>query len=34
MRFKELVELMVDADVTELEDQMAGKVTRFSHEGA
>jgi len=34
VRFKELVELMVDADVTELEDQMAGKVTRFSHEGA
>jgi GDPmannose 4,6-dehydratase len=28
VRFKELVELMVDADVTALEDQMAGKVTR------
>ena len=34
MRFQELVELMVDADVAELEDQMAGKVTRYSHEGA
>src|SRR6266545_3648830 len=33
-RFKELVELMVDADVAELEAQMAGKVTRYSHEGA
>jgi GDPmannose 4,6-dehydratase len=32
-RFKELVELMVDADVAELESQMAGKVTRYSHEG-
>jgi len=27
-RFKELVELMVDADVAELEDQLAGKVSR------
>ena len=34
VRFKELVELMVDADVAELKDQMAGKVTRYSHEGA
>ena len=34
VRFKELVELMVDADVEALEDQLAGKVTRFSHEGA
>jgi GDPmannose 4,6-dehydratase len=34
VRFQELVELMVDADVAELEDQMAGKVTRYSHEGA
>jgi hypothetical protein len=24
---------MVDADLASLEDQMAGKVTRFSHEG-
>src|SRR5689334_2442312 len=32
-RFKELVELMVDADVAELEAQMAGRVTRYSHEG-
>ena len=31
---KELVELMVDADVAALGDQMAGKVTRYSHEGA
>jgi GDPmannose 4,6-dehydratase len=28
VRFKELVELMVDADMAELSDQMAGKVTR------
>jgi GDPmannose 4,6-dehydratase len=34
VRFKELVELMVDADVAALEDQLAGKVTRYSHEGA
>ncbi len=34
VRFKELVELMVDADVAALEDQMAGKVTRYSHESA
>jgi GDPmannose 4,6-dehydratase len=34
VRFKDLVELMVDADVAALEDQMAGKVTRYSHEGA
>ncbi len=33
VRFKELVELMVDADVTALSDQLAGKVTRYSHEG-
>ncbi len=30
--FQELVRLMVDADVRELEDQLAGKVTRYSHE--
>jgi len=34
VRFQELVELMVGADVAELEEQMAGKVTRYSHEGA
>jgi GDPmannose 4,6-dehydratase len=34
VRFQELVELMVDADVAALEDQLAGKVTRYSHEGA
>ena len=33
MRFKELVELMVDADVAALQDQLAGKVRRYSHEG-
>ncbi|MFL5906714.1 MAG: GDP-mannose 4,6-dehydratase [Solirubrobacterales bacterium] len=33
VRFKELVELMVDADVADLEAQLAGKVTRYSHEG-
>jgi GDPmannose 4,6-dehydratase len=31
--FDELVKIMVDADVASLEDQLAGKVTRFSHEG-
>ncbi len=30
--FQELVRLMVDADVQELQDQLAGKVTRYSHE--
>jgi GDPmannose 4,6-dehydratase len=33
VRFKDLIELMVDADVAELGDQLAGKVTRYSHEG-
>jgi GDPmannose 4,6-dehydratase len=33
VRFKELVDLMVDADVAALQDQLAGKVTRYSHEG-
>ena len=32
VRFEELVELMVDEDVRMLEDQLAGKVTRYSHE--
>ena len=31
--FEELVTLMVDADTSALEDQLAGKVTRYSHEG-
>jgi GDPmannose 4,6-dehydratase len=31
--FEELVTLMVDADMGALEDQLAGKVTRYSHEG-
>ena len=26
-------EMMVDADVAGLQDQMSGKVTRYSHEG-
>jgi len=33
VRFEELVRIMVDADVAELEDQLAGKVSRYSHEG-
>ena len=33
MGFEELVRIMVDADVSALEDQLAGKVTRYSHEG-
>jgi GDPmannose 4,6-dehydratase len=33
VRFEELVRIMVDADMAALEDQLAGKVTRFSHEG-
>jgi GDPmannose 4,6-dehydratase len=33
VRFEELVEIMVDADVRELEDQLSGKVARSSHEG-
>jgi GDPmannose 4,6-dehydratase len=31
--FEELVRIMVDADMAALEDQLAGKVTRYSHEG-
>jgi len=31
--FEELTRIMVDADVAALEDQLAGKVTRYSHEG-
>ena len=34
VKFDELVRIMVDADVTALEDQLAGKVTRYSHEGS
>jgi GDPmannose 4,6-dehydratase len=30
--FDELVRIMVDADIAVLEDQLAGKVTRYSHE--
>jgi GDPmannose 4,6-dehydratase len=30
--FEELVRIMVEADVAALEDQLAGKVTRYSHE--
>jgi GDPmannose 4,6-dehydratase len=31
--FDELVRIMVDADVAELEAELAGRVTRYSHEG-
>jgi GDPmannose 4,6-dehydratase len=31
--FEELARIMVDADTAALEDQLAGKVTRYSHEG-
>ena len=31
--FDRLVELMVEADIAQLADQLAGKVVRFSHEG-
>ena len=31
--FEELVRIMVEADMAALEDQLAGKVTRYSHEG-
>ena len=31
--FDELVAIMVDADVAALEEQLAGRVTRYSHEG-
>ena len=30
--FDELVQMMVDADISSLEDQLAGKVVRYSHE--
>ena len=30
--FDELVRLMVDADMSALDEQLAGKVTRYSHE--
>jgi GDPmannose 4,6-dehydratase len=33
VKFDELVRIMVDADVAALEEQLAGKVTRYSHEG-
>jgi GDPmannose 4,6-dehydratase len=33
VKFDELVRLMVEADVAALEEQLAGKVTRYSHEG-
>ena len=34
VKFAELVEIMVDADIAELEAQLEGRVTRYSHEGA
>jgi GDPmannose 4,6-dehydratase len=33
VRFEELVQIMVDADIEALDDQLAGKVTVYSHEG-
>ena len=33
VRFDELVRIMVDADLEELDDQLAGRVRRYSHEG-
>jgi GDPmannose 4,6-dehydratase len=33
VRFDELVRIMVDADMSALEDQLSGKITRYSHEG-
>ena len=30
--FEELVRIMVDADIESLEDQLAGRVTRYSHD--
>src|SRR3954447_5409546 len=32
--FEGLVQMMVDADVKEIEDELAGRVTRYSHEGS
>jgi GDPmannose 4,6-dehydratase len=32
--FRELVRIMVDADIEELDAQLAGRVTRYSHEVA
>jgi GDPmannose 4,6-dehydratase len=32
VNFEKLVEIMVDADIEALEDQLVGKVTRYSHE--
>jgi GDPmannose 4,6-dehydratase len=33
VRFEELVEIMVDADIADLEADMSGRVTRHGHEG-
>jgi GDPmannose 4,6-dehydratase len=33
VRFEELVRIMVDTDMQALEDELRGKVTRYSHEG-
>jgi GDPmannose 4,6-dehydratase len=33
VKFDELVRIMVDADVRDIEEQLAGRVTRYSHEG-
>jgi GDPmannose 4,6-dehydratase len=34
VKFEELTKIMVDADVKQVEDELAGRVTRFSHEAA
>jgi GDPmannose 4,6-dehydratase len=34
VRFDELTRIMVDADVKLVEDELAGRVTRYSHEGS
>jgi len=33
VRFEELTRMMVDTDVKQVEDELAGRVTRYSHEG-
>jgi len=33
VKFEQLTRIMVDADIAAVEDQLAGKVTRYSHEG-
>jgi len=33
VRFEELARMMVDSDIKQVEDALAGRVTRYSHEG-